>query len=264
MKKLFTVLLIIAICISTSSVSFAGEIVSGVEYSKYSVEKILKEIEKLEVDEEGNTIYTEKFIKKYGIIEIDENGEEIIVLPIAKDEVNITPPVVSEIHDIYEVHHELPELDDNLIEVPVILPMHYSPTGHVHRIENINTYTWIASTPLTLWADEGFTVMKYYYQSGTLSVSMSLGGGITVDQCESFFGIELGGSYTVGEGEQYSAVVPQGYEGRISYRSYSYYYDFDTYTDYYLGGFLYYTVINSSYAISEPYDGLIYLELRSK
>jgi len=261
MKKIITIVIVTTLLLSICSSTFAGTIENELLTSKYTIDQILEAAKMLEANEKGETIYTEEFIQKYGIASSDKDGNDTILIPIGKDDIEIIQPNVKVVHDEYEVHVKLPELPSAL-EDSEAGTRHYDPLYHVHRIENSNTYQWNESVGLTQWAAEGFTVTKSYNESGTLSVSVSLGGGITIDICEAHFGYSLGGSYTVGAGESYSKVVPAGYDGRISYYAKCHYFDFDTYTDYYYQGVFLYTDIASSYAISEPYEGVIYLELR--
>lgn len=243
MKKALSLLLMLSIIISSfSTTAYAAEATSSVE------------------NQQGNVIeITEEYIQKYGVHTVDEYGNNIIEVPLG-------PSVAGGIK-----YPDAPAVDDNNMGVHeghsypdgYVMPRHFSLTPHSHEIINLETIQYSSYIPVTEYALAGFTVTKSYDRAFDISVSLSLEGGITKNQVEGALGIEVGGTYSWGSGESYSAVVPSGYRGRIAYRYYSYLYLFDNKTTYIWSSLPLVTTeeIDPCSAESAPYDGYYYLQL---
>lgn len=128
---------------------------------------------------------------------------------------------------------------------------------------NLRTVQYSSYVPATEYAMPGFTVTKEYSRSVEVNASLNLVGGISKGYVEGQLGVTVGGSYSRGSSESYSAVVPSGYRGRIAYRYYFHLYLFNNRTTYIWSSFPLVTTeeIDACSAESAPYDGYFYLQL---
>lgn len=243
MKKFLCFLVTFSILMSAlSATAYAAEAAQPTETQQGSIIEI-----------------TEEYIQEYGIHTVDEYGNKIIEIPLG-------PSFVEGIK-----YPEIPDTDDNNVGVHdghsypsnYVTPRHFSLTPHSHEIINLQTVKYSNFIPVTEYAMAGFTVTKEYNRAFDISVSISLEGGITKSQVEGSLGVEVGGTYSWGSGESYSATVPSGYRGRIAYRYYSYLYLFDNKTTYIWSSLPLVTTeeIDACSAESAPYDGYYYLQL---
>lgn len=215
----------------------------------------------------GNSplVITEDYIAEHGIHDTDEFGNDIILIPLGpstSDGIALPTPPEDE-HDYFSIH------EGHFPQTSGITPYHFSLKTHTHKIINLKQSIFSGSVPVTAFAAPGFTVTKSYNETFTISVALELAGGITKGDVEGTLGVQVGGSYSWGSQESYSATVPSGYRGRISYRYYSYLYTFDNQTSYYTlptassPPVVYNVTVDRCTAVSKPYDGLYYLELRA-
>lgn len=242
MKKVLSIILSLVMLLSMSVPAFAAE----AELPNESPQGTVIEI-------------TEEYIEQYGIHTVDEYGNDIIEVPLGPSLVGgIKHPEPSAVEDNNMGVHDGHNYPDGYI-----MPRHFSLTPHSHEIINLETIQYSSYIPVTEYALAGFTVTKSYDRAFDISVSLNLEGGITKNQVEGKLGIEVGGTYTWGSGESYSAVVPSGYRGRIAYRYYSYLYLFDNKTTYIWSSLPFVTTeeIDPCSAESAPYDGYYYLQL---
>lgn len=209
------------------------------------------------VNSEGVFEVTEEYIEKYGIHTTDEFGNDIIEVPLAPaanvvESLSIDePPCDKGLHE----GHSLPE--------GIPQTRHFSLTPHSHEVVNLTSVQYSDTIPVTQYAMAGFTISKEYNDTFEVNASLSLEGGIPKSTVEAVLGISVGGSYTRGSGETYTATVPGGYRGRIAYRYYSTLYMFDNKTTYVWSSIPPVTTeeYDACSAESAPYDGYYYLQL---
>jgi len=209
-------------------------------------------------------VITEEYIAEHGIPSTDEFGNDTILIPLGPSTSGgiALPEPPEDDHDYFSVHEE------HFPENSFITPYHFSLKTHTHKIINLKQGTFSGTVPVTAYAAPGFTVTKHYDETFTISASLELAGGISKSDVEGTLGIQVGGSYTWGSGESYEATVPSGWRGRISYRYYSYMYVFDNETTYFTlptastPPIVTKVTVDPCSAISKPYDGFYYLELR--
>lgn len=207
---------------------------------------------------------TEEYIQKYGVHTVDENGNAMIEVPLGPS--NATGKLISEnvpLHDKHKIHsgHNIP--DKYLNNSDTISAQHFCLTPHTHEIVNLRSIAYNNFVPVTKYANPGFTISKSYNRTFTLSTSISLSGGITKGAVSGELGVEVGGSWSWGEGEEYSAVVPSGYRGRIAYRYDSTMYLFDNKTTYVWSTMPLHTTVeyDACSAESKPHSGYYYMQL---
>lgn len=209
-------------------------------------------------------VITEEYIAEHGIPSTDEFGNDTILIPLGPSTSTgvALPEPQEDDHDYMSVHEEHFPKNNS------ITPCHFSLVLHTHKIINLKQGTFSGSVPVTAYAAPGFTVTKQYDETFTISTSVELAGGISKKDVEATLGIQVGGSYAWGEKESYSATVPSGWRGRISYRYYSYMYVFDNETTYFTlptassPPRVTKVTVDPCSAVSKPYDGFYYLELR--
>lgn len=199
MKKFLSLIISLAMMMGMSANAFAAspENTEPVKYLPSDVDEI-----------------TEEIIEEYGIVSTDENGNEIITIPLAPSNdgtVTTMPDFDPDDYATGLVHegHTVPD--------GITTPYHFSLTPHTHTVTNQSSYTLNTYEPATEFADQGFTVTKEYSRAIEIHADFNLQGGISKSTVEGALGITVGGSYTRGESESYSKVVPNGYKGRIVY-----------------------------------------------
>lgn len=240
-KKLIGLILSVSMIFGLSVTAFASESSSTPEPPKNS---------------DGVYEITEEYIEKYGVHTKDEYGNDIIEVPLGPA-ADITEPLSSE-DECTEGVHEGHSIPDGVVQT-----RHFILTDHTHEVVNLTSANYSGFVGVTQYAMAGFTITKEYNESFQVNATLSLSGGITKSAVETALGVSVGGSYTRGSGESYSATVPSGYRGRIAYRYYSTLYMFDNKTTYFWS----YTPLvtseeyNACSAETAPYDGYYYLQL---
>lgn len=157
---------------------------------------------------------TQDVIDEYGIITLDENGNEVITIPLGPSNsgTDIAAPDYNPDNNVQGFVHEGHTIPNN-----VMLPRHFSLTPHSHEVTNLTSSSGKWLVPVTSYADQGFTISKEYSKSVEINASLNLNGGISKGEAEASIGATIGGSYTCGSSETYTATVPKGYKGRIAY-----------------------------------------------
>lgn len=241
MKKIISIILSLAMVLSMSATAFAAE----------------QTLPMQPANSDGFIEITEEYIEKYGVHTVDEFGNKIIEVPLGPDMSYISDPITTdeEVHEGIHEGHSYPE--------GMIQPYHFSLTPHSHEVVNVTSVQYSNYIPVTQYAMAGFTISKEYNETVEVNASLNLNGGISKSSVEGSLGVSVGGSYTRGSGESYSATVPSGYRGRIAYRYYSTLYMFDNKTSYIWSS--YPLVITEEFdacsAESAPYDGYFYMQL---
>lgn len=243
MKKTLSLLLVFCLIFTLSIPAFAAETNTPISKTYPAKEFII----------------TEEYINQFGRHSTDEFGNDIIEVPLCPSQAKVI-----EKHD-----YKIPEdtgmgvHEGHAIPDGIDSPKHFSLTPHSHEVVNLSSYIYSGYIPVTAYAAPGFTVTKSYSETAELNASLSLSGGITKGIVEGQLGVSVGGTYSCGQGESYSAVVPSGYRGRIAYRYYSYMYTFDNKTTYIWSSLPLVTTTeyDACYAQGAPYDGYFYLQL---
>lgn len=157
---------------------------------------------------------TDEIIAEYGIVSYDENGNEVITIPMGPSSSGTETPApdYDPDSDTQGFVHDGHAIPDN-----VELPRHFSLTPHSHEVTNLTSSSGKWLVPVTAYADQGFSISKEYSKSVEINASLNLNGGISKDTAEASIGTTIGGSYTRGSSETYTATVPNGYKGRIVY-----------------------------------------------
>lgn len=157
---------------------------------------------------------TEEMIQEYGIVSIDEEGNEVITILFAPSNEGTTTPAPNYNldNDVKGFVHDGHTVPDN-----IMLPRHFCLTPHTHEVINLTSSSGKWLIPVTAYADQGFTISKEYSKSVEINASLNLNGGISKNDVEAAIGVSVGGSYTRGTSETYTATVPNGYKGRIVY-----------------------------------------------
>lgn len=197
---------------------------------------------------------TQEVIDQYGTTVVDENGNEYIEILLGTG---------GEIVASDEIESPLPPSDDSEFcnEFHGNNTRHWSNIAHTHSVINVSSYVYNTYKPVTQWAQGGFTVSKTYSQGVSITSGLSLNGGISTDIVNASLGISAGATHTRGQSESYSATVPAGYKGRISYRYDIKCYNFTNRTTY-SQNWNVWSDDSACYAEGAPYNGYFYLQLQ--
>ena len=168
----------------------------------------------------------QEVIDKYGISSTAEFGNEVIIIPMGPSTNGeyIESQNDNQDEDIEGYVHDGHVIPDNVIDNDAPQLYHFSLTPHTHEVINLKKSSGKWKKPVTSYADQGFEISKEYNKSVVINASLNLNGGISKKTAEASIGASIGGSYTRGSSETYTAKVPKGYKGRIVY-----YYDCTTY-----------------------------------
>lgn len=239
------------------SVALSTIMVIGMTTTTFAYEQPMP---KLPINSDGVIEITEEYIDQYGIRSVDEFGNEIIEVPLGPDLSNAVDPLTTNEPLCDEGVHNGHSLPEDMVQT-----YHFSLTPHSHEIVNLRSTRYSNYIPVTQYAMPGFTISKEYNRTVEVNASLSLAGGISKGAVEGELGVSVGGSYTRGSGETYSATVPSGYRGRIAYRYNSTLYSFDNKTTYVWSSSPLVTTeeFDPCSAESAPYDGYFYMQLLS-
>lgn len=149
---------------------------------------------------------------------------------------------------------EVLDLRHMLIEMP--------HTHHVHNVRLVSTRYY--EKPLSLWADQGFTIQVSEGETVEYSLSVSIESGVSVGEVEATIGGQIGGTATYTAERSYSVTVPEGKIGRLVFRVPIKTYLFDDLVTYYPPGIPNYShseefFDNTAEGVDEQW-GMIYLQ----